>query len=560
MPEVTFTRVTALGPGTYSSPVHVANSVNMAAHFDFSLSPAFEWLNSHIHELCLAVVYALAIYTLLTFFVRKFQGRRMHVECTSNDGTGRKLGVVESALDQIHKYGGAVQISAVLLKSKMTLPPASVRKALEALSQRHPLLRMRISEVKAQVRGKLETLRYFREMDNSKVVQLTLKNKPATQWAGVLEKELLKPLETGTGPLWRVVMLKEEISPQEGWHRNTLLFIEHCAISDGLSALHLCNEFTENLRILHTSQSPRQELSVESLPLRQPVHELLTDHLTLSQLDTILLIFKDIWSRWVQRIVARPRNQFTAVFPPISLQDPSIPKKTCLIAEVLSAEETERLARHCKLYKCTIHGAITAAANIAMATILQNRDPEMVMSVLSSFSVNVRRDCVPRSEAVELGCLSVDCDFHVSVPVLKNETAAFWQFARHCTHAVHSAVSKGNHLEKLKRMGVLGFNLAKQSKHFAKCKETAGRSDKVLHISNLGRHELGTDRARPFEIEGFYFAVAEHNVGPVYANNIVTINGVMHWSFVYFSSVVSKEEAHQYSNLVLETLKDVSCV
>ena len=521
-----------------------------------------ELLSSYLPEIGLTGVYAVAILTLVGLCSDRLrQKRKEKEEYDGKDQVGRRLGIFESAIDDLHSYGGSVRTIVLLLKSRVSLQASEVREVLERLPNKHPILRMRVKEIDVNRRGK--PLKCFIEMEEPCTLDFYVKShKPARNWESTFEKELLSPFEASTGPLWRVRMLREEYESREGWYTNTVLFTVHQVIADDTSLLKLCEDFLDFLNTKHNNNSSQnwdEKILSNILPLRPALTELLKSHITLSQLDKMLLAFKPIFNRLLKRIVGKPRHQFTGVFPPISLQDPSTVKKTCILSRNLPKEAISRLAKNCKENKCTVHGAFIAATSIAMATMLQNGKIRMPMTIPLSFNVNIRQECNPPLTSDELGCYSLDCEFKIPVPVRDETQEGFWNFAKKCTENLCQVVAKGKHHSILKSLNTLDIDFARKMYKVSKNKKTAGRLDSLVNISNLGRHKFGSEVERKvYECSGVYFAAAGHNFGPVFGNNIVTINGNLLWSIVYYSNVVSQEVACQFADLVFETLKEHS--
>ena len=94
---------------------------------------------------------------------------------------------------------------------------------------------------------------------------------------------------------------------------NTVLFTVHQVIADDTSLLKLCEDFLDFLNTKHNNNSSQnwdEKILSNILPLRPALTELLKSHITLSQLDKMLLAFKPIFNRLLKRIVGKPVNPF----------------------------------------------------------------------------------------------------------------------------------------------------------------------------------------------------------------------------------------------------------
>lgn len=525
---------------------------------------ALELLSSYLPEIGLTGVYAVAILTFVGFCSDRLRRKNKEKERIDfEDGIGRRLGPFESVIDAFHSYGGSVQSAVLLLRSNVPLLPSVVREALECLPKRHSILRMRVREI--EMRKRRLPLKCFIEMDKPYSVDFHVRSQqPAQNWESTIEKELLRPFDTSTGPLWRAQMLLEEFEPTEGRYSNTVVFTAHQVIADDISLIKLCEDF---LILLNSKQSELSLLEHSSknsklntiFPLQPSISELIKHHLAISQLHKVFLALKLIFNRLILKVMGKPRHQFTGIFPPTSLQDPSAVKKTCILPRHLPKETTTQLARQCKENKCTVHGAFIAATTIAVSTMLQNGKLQMPMTIPLSFKVNIRRECKPQVSENELGCFSLDCDFAIPVPVVDVLQESFWKFARNCTYELQKGIGKGKHFSTLKLIDTFHLDLPGQMYKLSKNKKSAGRLDTLISISNLCQHKfVGEDETKAFECNGVYFAGSGHNFGPVFGNNIITINEEMWWSVVYYSNVVTHVTAGQFADLVFKILKEIA--
>lgn len=514
-----------------------------------------ELLSNYLPEIGLTGVYAVAILTFIGFCSDRIRQRKNQQNAIDSDyQIGRRLGLFESMIDDLHSYGGALQSVVLLLKSKVSLQQTMVRQTLERLPRKHTILRMRVREV--AVHGRTKAVKCFIEMDEPYAIDFYIKSKQARNWESSFEKELSTPFQISDGPLWRARLFKEEYHAKERCFLNTLLFSVHQLIADDTALLNLCGDFLDFLNM--ESGKVDNDIKTTSVPLYPPISDLLKHHITLTQLDKVLLSLKPIFARLLYKIVGKPRNQFTAVIPPTSLCDPTILRKTCILPRNLPKCSISELVEKCKENKCTVHGMLTAAASVAIATMLQNGDLRIPMSIPLSFSVNVRQECQPPISSKDLGCFTLDCGLKIPVPVLQDIHEHFWKFAQKCTQQVRQAVASGKHHACLKELHLLDIDFAKKMYKVSKNKKTAGRLNRLCHVSNLGKQTFGKEgETKAYECNGVYFAGAGHNFGPVFSNNLVTIDGQLFWSIIYYSNVVTQDVATEYAELVFKTLKDV---
>lgn len=521
-----------------------------------------EWLQLNFKQVGLTVLYSLCLMTAFAFLSKKVSQRRKQAErdrtATENDSiTIRKLSRFESALDHHHKFGGSITSYALIIKSKVYIHPNLVKNTLIYLTKKNEILRTKISRKKIRIQGKKKVEKEWVEMDNPDFAEFHLKLKAMTsdQWQTVFERELTKQFPE-EGPLWRFVMLKEQFDPEEGMYSQSFVLSTHYLVCDCYSGFSFFKDFLESI----SQQLEGVKLEQEVLyPVRPSLPDLLKSHIDMSQPAILYTIGKRFIERMVDRVKPKPiyKNPFTLLYPPTIATNPLMPKRTYLIPRSLSKDDTKKLIKLCKANQCTVHGAFAAIATISMATLMQNGEENLPIVVQSSFSVDLRKDGIPVVGPSELGCYSVDCN--IAIPCactsLKTCDPHFWEFAQSCDIALQNALQNGDHLKELRLLETLRTNNAKYYGNLAKDANAAGRIASLFRISNLGKKNV-LDSSPDFRADGFYFAVAEHNIGPVFSNNITTVNGSLYWGFVYFSNVMTAAQALEYVNLVMDNLKE----
>lgn len=102
-----------------------------------------ELLSNYLPEIGLTGVYAVAILTFIGFCSDRIRQRKNQQNAIDSDyQIGRRLGLFESMIDDLHSYGGGLQSVVLLLKSKVSLQQTMVRQTLERLPRKHTILRM----------------------------------------------------------------------------------------------------------------------------------------------------------------------------------------------------------------------------------------------------------------------------------------------------------------------------------------------------------------------------------------------------------------------------------
>ncbi|KAJ7365032.1 hypothetical protein OS493_007673 [Desmophyllum pertusum] len=420
-----------------------------------------------------------------------------------------------------------------------------LRKALSFLPKRFPLLRMRINESGSQA--------CFEEMDSpaDTVDFQVLDGIPADEWEEGFEQEINGYLfNNGTGPLWRVRLLGETF--HNGKFRNALVFTFQHVICDALSIFELQKKLLEFLTFLHDGE----EFEVESLPFRPPVESLLSNLVEPSTGERML--FSSVFTlQRVKTLFAKPKNLYLSIYLPVANSDPSVTKKTCLLSRSLSEEETRLLIKSCKANKCTVHGAITASTHLAIARILQQKkhDLKTPVTVESSYSISLRKDCQPKVNSDEFGAYASASALSIPVPLLNpNDKQGYWEFARACTREVHTQLDSGKHRNLLKFYHCIDIpSYCKMSEY----KYNEGRRSHICNINNYGAQQTNQNEQSPYKFAGSYFGVQGAKTSHTFGNNILTVDGRLYWTVEYFPHVTTKTQAEDYTDLSLQILKDV---
>ena len=463
---------------------------------------------------------------------------------TAGERLTRPLGLTERVLlerERVNHWGTVS--SVLLLDSKEELNQDHLTKALSLLPKRFPLLRMRINERDSEA--------CFEEMDSHDTVDFeVLDGITADKWEEGFDEELNGALfNTGTGPLWRVRLLKETLV--DGKLRNALVFTFLHVICDALSIFELQKKVVEYLTSLHTGQ----ELEVGSLPFRPAVESLISNLIAPSIAERFLFSSYFTLQR-VKTFFAKPQNLYLSVYPPVATSDPSVTKKTCLLSRILSEEDTRLLIKSCKQNKCTVHGAITASTHLAIARILQQKkhDLQTPLTVESAYTVSLRKYCQPKVNNDEFGLYVCISALSVPVPLLyPDDKQGFWEFARACTREVHAQLSSGKHLNVTKLFHCIDIPVYCRMFDY---EYNEGRRTQIMTITNCGALKTDQNKESPYKFGGMYFGLRGEKLGHVFGNNILTADGKLYWSVEYFPHVTTKTQAEDFIDLSLKILKE----
>ncbi|XP_013388739.1 uncharacterized protein LOC106157582 [Lingula anatina] len=461
----------------------------------------------------------------------------------------RPLGAFEQIFDAHHSFGNYIFLCAMFLRSKSKLTEAVLHQVLRKLQNRHPFLRSRI------VVGDNGN-RYFEEMDKL-VVDFQMVE--SDDWEGMYEKMLTTQFDSENGPLWRVKLLTMPHTNEEAKcnlsngalksdmpFKQTILFAFHHAISDGISAASLFEEFAE---ILDSHQgSMATEHPVKSLPLLPPMEDLLPrPDITFRCLD-FFNIFRIAYESFFPG-----KNQYLNKYPPPITKDPNVAIMTKVIPFELSKLETEKLIARCKKEKTSVHGALTTAANLALSKIIQPGGGAPLV-IPSLHPVNIRYFCKPPVEPHHLGNLVLAVDTKLRIPK-GTSIQKFWELSKKYTQAIRGGLASKEYTKFLRVFGKI-WNRDMYISRVEDSQKVGGRNGAYFTLSNLGNLDRvlkGTSYSE-IELEDVLTATGMHREGPVFLHNVITFRGQLRWHLNYCTNVATTQHAVEYSYLIHKTL------
>ena len=187
---------------------------------------------------------------LVAWIWSKFLSRR-DIETTlrdANTGLSRALESSEAILEELHQCGSGNVCAVLRLTSEEPLVLDYFEEALDILKDRHQLLKCAI------IRDQITSQMYFRDVSFDCETILKRSERKAHQWQEAVEDNCDAVLDTVNGPLWRVTWLQESYDRNSGTYENTILFICHHAIVDGISIMNLPKQFTECINCISKGQ------------------------------------------------------------------------------------------------------------------------------------------------------------------------------------------------------------------------------------------------------------------------------------------------------------------
>lgn len=275
----------------------------------------------------------------------------------------RRLGFVESFFAELHeKAAGSSQVvSAAELRG--TVDPLAARRALGALYDGHPLLRVGLAR-------EGDGWWYFVPAGPFDDVPVNVRSyEEPDGWRRLLERELDDPVPN-SGPLWRATLL---VGPNR--RASVLLLTLHHAITDGLSMLALNRQFVE----AHNRAARGLVPGVGRFPLREPVERLLASTSRKEAVDPQPPLPED--ARW----------PFEASVPPDR-------RRSRVLWRVLDPPDTRALLGRCTAERTTVNAALVGTL-VAAA----QRLPTCGATVACMVLTDVRQRACPQVSPEEIG-------------------------------------------------------------------------------------------------------------------------------------------------------------
>ena len=400
-----------------------------------------------------------------------------------------------------------------------------MRRALNAIQARHPLLRVRIE------RDGWSNLRFC--PDRVPEIPLRVADAPAEDWTGEAEKDLNAIFPTSVGPLLRATLVRHDTDS------STALLTFHHSIGDGMSGAYLMRDLVASAALAVRGEDP-------GLPPLAPTKELET-----------------YFPPWARGFSGRLKNMAFGVrtfAPMLYWGRPTVPvfdqkapfeeRKACILARTLSTETVGALHETARTYGTTLHGALLAAQVLAIARDrgLKKKRPFFVGS-----PVNLRSHLTPP--------VGEDVGFFVTMGVSINRCKAdseFWPLAREIRQSLWNCVERGDpfvfsyqqkdlsRISALTGIGPLGV------------KTYAALSSRLsaggLGFSNIGRVPI-EEVMDPFKIESLGFAASGSTFSP-FVTFGATIESLTTWNFVGMEPLMGREHTQRIADLAVKILKE----
>ena len=427
----------------------------------------------------------------------------------------RKLGLIENLFHIIHDLGGMIDVNIARIEGE--IETKFLRKALDLLQNRHPMLRVRIID--------LADGAYFSSQEIKKIPLRTITKTNENQWLEIAEEELHQKFSTEFTPLCRITLLKSSLS--HGMSEIVATF--HHAITDGLS----CMNFIDELLFYYQKIAAGEEISNGfALPLFPPIEQTL-DRCLVDRQETPKLDSKNLKEPLVPKLI-------------IETEADENQRRTHILTRIISSKTIFNLKERCKRQKTTVHGALSAAMLFGATQILAFNEP---MHLSCSSNINLRKYSKPEIEPNYIGCFVSSVE-NIHTLTKKQD---FWNLARECKKQVNSSINKTiNNLIDGKRFSQIDRLTIRKS-----LEENSTGRIKTINISNRGKFDLAKSYGE-LKIKEIYFTVGQHLFGPCVWLGAVTFHEQLFCSFAHVTPLVSSKTMSVFADSVVAILEKAS--
>jgi len=422
----------------------------------------------------------------------------------------RKLAGLEHAM-RITEEHTPFSVVAVL-RLAGDLSPAALRRALDTLQQRHPLLRARILPA-----GK----EYAFHFDAERPIALDVGERPpADGWIAVAQEEMQRRLDMTAGPLARCRYLA---GPSGG----DLIFTLHHTIADGVSGVHLFRELLALCAGQPLDEPPdRDEGQV-------PAAGLFPD-------DYTGLGYTLAAAGFMRRQMA---DEMAFRWGSIGVRKAPIAAagRCCFLPIRFGAEITNALIQASRRHRVTLNAILSAGMLMAVQRQLYP-SPRVPLRhiVFADLRPRLRRD-VPASA---LGCFLTMYRFTTTVEATRD----FWSFAGDVQDStMRAARSSERYMAYAMSPGMMKMLFRMKAFRMG-----------ATALSYTGPLTLPTDYGR-FEVTGLHAFAGNMTLGPEYSALVRLFRGELWWDILYLDSDMDAAGAQRIAHEMQAILEGATC-
>ncbi|CCH32045.1 hypothetical protein ABZ816_26570 [Actinosynnema sp. NPDC047251] len=413
----------------------------------------------------------------------------------------RPLSPVERWYRIAEEFSALNVVARVRVHGQLDVP--LLRKGLDAVQTRHPLLRATITPGAdpAFVAG---------------APPIPLREASGDWVRETDERELAERLDLHRGPLARAVV----VAVEPGVH-DLLLTVSHC-VADAITVLSLAREWVESAAGQVFGELPALPAPEDLFPSR---HRALRG--TVGAAARVLSDQRKLRRADVRRLVP------TAPVPDSA-------RRTRLVHRELSPEQLEALRNACRRHGSTVHGALAAAMVTAVA-----RDA----GVTGPCHYGIGS---PIDFRGEVGVSGQDAGAYIAtVPsfVAYRPDGDFWDMATAVSRDLALRRSRGDHFSVITLLRWACPSGPADSEAFRRV--VAARGPGNLCLSNIGVHDF-PDRIGPWRLSGAQFTTGL-SISGYLAATVNTSHGALFWNFSHIDHAVPGDRARRIADLSVAT-------
>jgi hypothetical protein len=405
------------------------------------------------------------------------------------------------------------------------LPDDALRAGLDALQERHPLLRVviRTDAVGADP---------WYVPRAGRTIPLRRTPAPDGGWARMLDDgELNEPVDWRTGPLARAVVLSDGPAGDE---RHDLVLVLPHYLADGTTALTLVRQWVE-LAAAHVAGEPPDATRA---PVRPGPEALLpAAHRGVSGVRRMVSQF----ARFNGVAALRRPRRFEA-----GTAVPFAERRTGLLHRELTGAEVDELGAACRREGTTVHGALAAAIVSAVAQ-------DAVGSAPGRFTIgspiDYRDQLEPPVGGTEMGTYVTS----VATIVDRDPDAPLWDMARTVSDDLRRSRRRGDPLAAINTLRLLAPKTLADSDRFLRFMDAKGPM--TLCLSNLGRVDV-PGAVGPWRLGGAQF-IASLSVNGLFVATVTTGHDGLACNFTYLKDAVPDERAARIADGSLAAVRSL---
>jgi hypothetical protein len=389
----------------------------------------------------------------------------------------------------------------------------TLRWALDAVQERHPLLRVKIEPDNGG----------FRFGSTTQPIPLeVLDRTDDSTWMEVAERELGHALDTEAGPL----AYCSTIADADNGKVTEIVLTVHHSIIDAASAANFVHELLTACAAIDAGETPQLG---PPLPLIAAEDDLFPQTLPGGRKRPGVGGF----------LLRQMADEFTYRLRTIGKRRPQVhPQGNCrVLCRRLAEENTTALVRACRRRRLTLGSALNASMMVAVHRLLYDDQP----TLLRHFNfADLRQILKPRVPAEHLG--AYHGMLRVTVPMPSG--ADLWQTASAVNEKISSAARRGDALWSVKLSPMMMRPILRRQKQ--RMGTTA--------LSYTGPSRLPR-RFGSIEVSSPEVFISNLTLGPEYTAQARLDNGELFWNIVYLDCDMDRATADRISDQMLDVLR-----